>query len=143
MHSGPTGDTASPPARMPLFWTPKQVAEALQVTSRTVARWIESGALAARDEYLDRHASVASGQDRVQRAPAPAVPEGHDPVGLVYDPGIANWARPATERFPVRPEYPRPEPVFRRGLLGPLIDPAGTSGNHDRFAWQRTDERNH
>ena len=29
------------------WWTPKQIAETLQVTPRTVARWIASGALPA------------------------------------------------------------------------------------------------
>lgn len=47
MRTSPTDDKVSVSALMPRFWTPKQVAEALQVTSRTVARWIESGALPA------------------------------------------------------------------------------------------------
>lgn len=37
-----------PPSSEPrLWWTPRQVAETLQVTPRTVARWIASGALPA------------------------------------------------------------------------------------------------
>lgn len=31
--------------RVPVWWTPKQIAETLQVTTRTVARWISSGEL--------------------------------------------------------------------------------------------------
>lgn len=69
MHSGPTGDTASPPARMPLFWTPKQVAEALQVTSRTVARWIESGALNAANEAVFAAVMDEKGIEKKRESP--------------------------------------------------------------------------
>jgi excisionase family DNA binding protein len=47
MRSGPTDNPGSLTAPIPHFWTPKQVAVALTVTPRTVARWIASGALPA------------------------------------------------------------------------------------------------
>lgn len=67
MSSSLTGNPASPSAQMPLFWTPKQVAEGLQVTTRTVARWIESGALPA--HRLGRSVRIADAdlQDFIAR----------------------------------------------------------------------------
>jgi len=37
----------SPPFEPRSWWTPKQIAETLQVTPRTVQRWITSGVLPA------------------------------------------------------------------------------------------------
>jgi len=38
-------NSPNPTPSVPRWWTPKQIAKTLQVTPRTVQRWITSGAL--------------------------------------------------------------------------------------------------
>jgi excisionase family DNA binding protein len=47
MNNTAHGSVPVPSSDPRSWWTPKQIAETLQVTTRTVARWIASGALPA------------------------------------------------------------------------------------------------